>query len=139
MADEKKKVVEDPHPSEVLPRTDDDGRVRVGKTISDEAVAQGFEPDIQPKAHPGTPAPVGGVADSALAQVLPAPVIADSTQGELQRLVQNGDTKAAEEAAKLAVAKQVALEQLTAPLSTKVENAVRGEDAASIAKEVSPS
>jgi len=111
-----------------------DGRVRVSDAISDQAVSQGHAPDIQPKASTGNAAPVAGVADSALASVLPDVVIEDSTAGTLRHLAVT-DKAAAEDIANLIVAKRTAFDALTAQWSDKTDQAVQGLDAAEIGKQ----
>lgn len=106
-------------PQDALPQVGDDGKVRVNQVISDEAKAAGFAADAQPKAHPGVgPFEITGVN-----------VVQDSTAGDLTLASDKDRQKILDKSA----ASQAAMEQLTAPLSVKVENAAQGEDAASIA------
>lgn len=106
-------------PQDVLPQIGDDGKVRVAQKISDDAEKAGFAPDAQPKAHPGIgPFEATGVT-----------VVQDSTAGDLQLASNKDRQKVLDKTA----ASQAAMEQLTAQLSVKVENAAQGEDAASIA------
>lgn len=106
-------------PGDVQAVVGDDGRVRVNDAISQAAVDAGFAPDVQPKAHPGIgPFEATGVN-----------VVQDSTAGTLTLASDKERQKILDKSA----ASQAAMEQLTAQLSVKVENAAQGEDAASIA------
>lgn len=101
-----------------------DGRVRSSEDISDQAVEQGYEPDIQPKAAAPGSATATGLVDSLTGGAV-SEVLTDSTAGQITGLRMEGKDAEADEILEKSLAAKTAFEQLTAPLSVKSEAAGR--------------
>lgn len=104
-----------------------DGRVRASDDVSNQAVEQGYEPDIQPKAAAPAITIVTGVSDTALSSVgaSTAGVVSDDSAGQMRALIASGNTAEAERLANESFAKKEAFERITAPLSARSEQMVQ--------------
>lgn len=106
-----------------------DGRVRASDDVSAQAVEQGYEPDIQPKAAAPGVALASGVTDTALvasgAVAGLGAVVQDDTAGTIKQLQAEGKDAEVEELANEAIAKKEAFERITSPLSMRSEQMVQ--------------
>lgn len=123
-----------------------DGRVRVSDDISQQAVDQGFQPDIQPKAAIAAVAVTTGVGDSLGAQQVTT-VYPDTTAGQIQGLRDAGKDAEADAIVNTAAASAAAYDKLQAPMSAQVAAAaadlvdggfVAPEDASGVVPTVGP-